>query len=197
LNTITRSELLKIGHFTAILIIITALPVCADIYKYIDGDGVLHFTDVPVSKGQDRLYIMEQPKKIKKIYSSRKYDRYISAASRKYGVSFHLLKAMIKVESDFNPRAVSRAGAKGLMQIMPLNFNSLKITDPFNPKENIYGGTQYLRKLLEHYDGKLTLALAAYNAGPTTVDQYETIPPFPETQQYVKKVLKYYYAYKR
>jgi soluble lytic murein transglycosylase len=176
---------------------ITALPVCADIYKYIDGDGVLHFTDVPVSKGQDRLYIMEQPKKIKKIYSSRKYDKYISAASRKYGVSFQLLKAMIKVESDFNPRAVSRAGAKGLMQIMPLNFNSLKITDPFNPKENIYGGTQYLRKLLEHYDGKLTLALAAYNAGPTTVDRYETIPPFPETQQYVKKVIQYYYAYKK
>ncbi len=193
----TKIKYLKIGHFTAILIMITALPVCADIYKYIDGNGVLHFTDVPISKGQDRLYIVEKPKKIKKIYSSRKYDSYISAASRKYGVSFHLLKAMIKVESDFNPHAVSRAGAKGLMQIMPLNFNSLKITDPFNPKENIYGGTQYLRKLLEHYDGKLTLALAAYNAGPTTVDQYKTIPPFPETQQYVTKVIRYYYAYKR
>jgi soluble lytic murein transglycosylase len=80
---------------------------------------------------------------------------------------------------------------------MSLNFNPLKITDPFNPKENIYGGTQYLRKLLEHYDGKLTLAFAAYNAGPTMVDQYKTIPPFPETQQYVKKVIRYYYAYKR
>jgi len=99
---------------------------------------------------------------------------------------------MIKVESNFNPRAVSRAGALGLMQIMPKNLKSLKIRDPFDPFQNIMGGTKYLKYLLNRFDDRLSLALAAYNAGPKRVEEHNRIPPFPETQNYVKKVTRYY-----
>jgi soluble lytic murein transglycosylase-like protein len=120
------------------------------------------------------------------------YDHAISEASKRHGVSFSLLKALIKAESDFNPRAVSRAGARGLMQLMPDNIKTLKIKNPFDPKENIMGGAQYLKNLINRFGGKLPLALAAYNAGPGVVEQYQRIPPFKETQDFVQEVMKYY-----
>ena len=104
---------------------------------------------------------------------------------------------MIKAESDFNPWAVSRAGAKGLMQIMPDNIRALNIKDPFDPWENIKGGAQYLKQLLERFNGDLPLALAAYNAGPNTVDRYRGIPPIQETRDFVDRVLKYYSIYEK
>ncbi len=182
--------------YTIFCIHIASLTAFADIYKYIDSSGVLHFTNIPVSNHY-QLFIKGRPdKKLKKSASGR-YDKYISAASRRYRISFPLLKAMIKVESDFNPRAVSKAGAKGLMQIMPKNYPALNINDPFNPRENIYGGTRYIKDLLSRYKGKLPLALAAYNAGPSAVDKYKKIPPYPETQNYVKNVMRYYYTFKK
>lgn len=172
--------------------------VFADIYTYVDKNGVMHFTNVPTSKPADiRVYLKEFPNGDVKIYSTDKYDHVITQASNRYGVEFPLLKAIIKAESDFNHRAVSRKGAVGLMQIMPANFRELKIDDPFNPWENIMGGARYLKKLLTYYQGKLPLALAAYNAGPNAVDLYKNIPPYMETENYVEKVMKYYYAYKR
>jgi soluble lytic murein transglycosylase len=104
---------------------------------------------------------------------------------------------VIKVESDFNPEAVSKKGAKGLMQIMPDNFKSLAVKDPFNPSQNIMGGVLYLQRLLKRYEYKLPLVLAAYNAGPEAVDKYKNIPPYEETQNYVKKVMETYSQYKK
>ena len=126
-----------------------------------------------------------------------RYDDLITEASKKHGVSFSLLKALIKIESDFNPRAISSAGAKGLMQIMPENIRALNIKDPFDPLENIMGGTCYLKKLIRRFDGKLPMALAAYNAGPNMVDRYKRIPPFKETENFVEKVMKYYSIFKK
>ena len=165
-------------------------PVEADIYKYIDSDGVLHFTNIPISSGY-QLYIREKPRK-ETGPSEDMFDHHISEAARRHGLDFFLLKAMIKVESDFDPRAVSEKGAKGLMQIMPFNFDRLHIVDPFDPEENIMGGAKYMKQLLLQYKGRLPLALAAYNAGPNAVDRYKRIPPYRETENYVRKVMKQY-----
>ncbi len=176
-----------------------ASPAAADIYRYIDKNGVCHFTNVPVSSGYE-IFIKEEPggEDDGEVYTSDKYDHFILQASRKHGLDFSLIKALIKVESNFNPKAVSRKGAKGLMQIMPENYSALNITDPFSPWENIMGGSCYLKEMLNRFDGNLSLALAAYNAGPGAVDQYNRmIPPYPETEDYVKKVLNYYHALNR
>jgi len=182
--------------FCTTLFIFTGVLCChADIYSYIDSDGVLHFTNVPTSSNY-KFYLSENPSRVTNKYSTSKYDHFISEASIRYGVSFPLLKALIKIESNFNPKAVSKAGAMGLMQIMPENFEALKITNPFNPRENILGGTLYLKQLMNRFEGKLPLALAAYNAGPTKVERYKKIPPIKETENYVMKIMKSYYLYK-
>jgi len=182
--------------FTVIIIFASVLPVYADIYMYIDIEGVLHFTNTPTSS-KYKIYIKEKSRRSSNIHSTDKYDRLIEEASKRHGVLFPLIKAVIKAESDFDPRAVSKAGALGLMQIMPKNVNALKISDPFNPLENIMGGTRYFKQLIDKYEGKLQLALAAYNAGPSMVDYYNGIPPIKETENYVKRVMKYFYLFKR
>ena len=174
----------------------TCMNAAADIYMYIDSNGILHFSNVPTSS-QFRLYIRERPGRDLYTPNPRSFDRIIREAARTHGLSEPLLKAIIKAESNFNPRAVSKKGAKGLMQIMPKNFNSLNIRNPFNPRENIMGGAKYFKQMHTRYKGKLPLALAAYNAGPHMVDKYKSIPPFPETRNYVEKVMKYYYVYKK
>lgn len=163
----------------------------ADIFTYIDGDGVIHFTNVPTSNNC-RVFIKENKGKIKRYSVPDRYDHFISAAAENHGVSFSLLKAVIKAESDFDPMAVSPKGAVGLMQIMPENFQLLNVSDPYDPWENIMGGAEYLRYLLDTFDGELSLALAAYNAGPTRVQRCKGIPPIRETEQYVQRVMKYY-----
>lgn len=179
-----------------ILGIVFSNPCLADIYMYIDSSGTVNFTNTPTSNNY-RLYIKEKPEKIKpRIINIKKYDDIIKKAQKKFGVEFSLIKAVIHVESDFNPRAVSKKGAKGLMQIMPDNYKMLSVTDPFNPSQNIMGGTRYLQRLLKRYEYKLPLVLAAYNAGPVVVDKYQRIPPYKETREYVKKVMKTYSRYK-
>lgn len=120
----------------------------------------------------------------------------IKEYSAQYGVNKNLIKAIIAVESCFDKNAVSRVGAQGLMQLMPKTATSLGVYDAFNAKDNIKGGTRYFRQMLELFDFDVELALAAYNAGPNAVKKYNGIPPYKETQTYVKKVIKHYHQYK-
>lgn len=177
---------------TTLFLFVTVPAALADIYMFIDSQGVLHFTNTPTSS-QYKLYIKERPKPAA---ATIQYDEIIQEASKRYGLSFFLIKAMIKVESNFDSRAVSKKGALGLMQIMPQNLQAFNIREPYDPKDNIMGGASYFKSLIERFDGKLPLALAAYNAGPTIVDKYRDIPPIKETKDYVKKVMKYFYLYK-
>ncbi|MBW2368282.1 MAG: lytic transglycosylase domain-containing protein [Deltaproteobacteria bacterium] len=170
-------------------------PAGAEIFTYIDQSGNLHFTNRPVSSVH-RVYVSHRPSLTLADSIPDRYDAIIDKAGRRFNLSRALLKAIIKVESDYNPRAVSRSGAQGLMQIMPANQRALELGDPFDPDENIMAGARYLSKLVKQYQGKLLLALAAYNAGPTRVSQTE-FPPFSETRNFVKRVMRYYYSIKR
>jgi soluble lytic murein transglycosylase-like protein len=178
-----------------ILLLIAGVPVSADIYMYRDADGVMHFTNTP-SSPEYRIYIRSPKPRFNSSANINKYDRIIKEAAHRHGVDFSLLKAIIQAESSFNPQAVSKKGARGLMQIMPQNYPALNIKDPFDPRQNIMGGTRYFRKLYDRYNGKLALTLSAYNAGPTVVDRYQRIPPIPETERYVEKVMRFYRHYK-
>ena len=183
----------SVGMLVVALVLFAVVPnATADIYMFIDSQGVLHFTNAPTSS-QYTLYIKERPKPAA---ATKKYDGIIQEASETFDLSFYLLKAIIKVESDFDSRAVSKKGALGLMQIMPQNLEAFNIREPYDPKQNIMAGARYFKSLIERFQGKLPLALAAYNAGPTIVDRYRNVPPIEETQTYVKRVMKYFYHYK-
>ncbi|HBH87795.1 MAG TPA: lytic transglycosylase [Syntrophaceae bacterium] len=181
------------------LILAFASPVSADIYKYVDTEGVLHLTNVPTQTGVKYTLIMRE----KRVLLNRKlaqnisqYDELIKKASGKYNVEPALVKAIIKAESNFNHRAVSPKGAKGLMQLMPATASHLQVQDSFHPENNIEGGVKYVRYLLNFFNGNLPLALAAYNAGENAVVKYGGIPPYRETQTYVRRVLSYLERFK-
>lgn len=192
-------HLKRVAVIVGLAVILVALPTMtlqADIYKYRDKNGVLHFSNVPTSS-KYRLYMGRKKPVQFNAYSTDQYDALIIDASNRHQVSFPLLKAIIKTESGFNHRAVSKKGALGLMQIMPENAKALKVKDPFDPRENIMAGTRYFKQLYKRFNGKLDLALAAYNAGPNAVEKYNKIPPYRETRNYVRKVLWYYDFYRQ
>ena len=158
----------------------------ADIYKYLDENGVAHFTNITKGKGY-RKVISEN-----KTRSKKDYDRIITGKSSKYKIEPAIIRAVITAESNWNPVAVSNRGAIGLMQLMPSTAKDMQVVNPFDPEENIEGGARYLRHLLNRFNGDIELALAAYNAGPARVEKSGGIPPIPETEKFVKKVLSIY-----
>ena len=123
--------------------------------------------------------------------TDKNLEEIYAEASQTYGVSIDLLKAMTKQESNFDPNATSRSGAQGLMQLMPATAAGLGVTDAYDPYQNVMGGAKYIRQMLDKYNGNVSLALAAYNAGSNNVDKYGGIPPFAETQNYVAKITQY------
>jgi len=167
------------------------------LYYYVDENGVYHFSDKRTNEKYDKVMVWSDKNlpAIKKELNIN-FDLYIKEASVYYGVDKDLIRAMIKVESDYDPYAVSRKGARGLMQLMPETAQMFRLVNPFHPRDNIFAGVAYFKALLVKYKGNVKLALAAYNAGPSAVDKYQGIPPYPETKNYVKKVLEWQKRYK-
>lgn len=192
-KTVIMKKVLWRSLLITVFIVCTG-PLKAEIYMYRDSQGVLHFSNVPTSV-KYTAFMKEEASESFFIFPDTRYDLVIAEAARENELSFHLIKALIHVESYFNPRAVSEKGALGLMQIMPENLEALSITNPFDPRENIHGGATYLKAMIHRFDGNLNLALAAYNAGPAAVEKYNSIPPYRETREYVQKVLELYKKY--
>lgn len=177
----------KIALFFLLLMVCLAPLAEADIYRYVDASGHMHFTNVP-TEDKYRFYSGEGDK--------YRLETLIHHFAQKFQLDKALVKAVIKVESDFNPRVVSSKGAQGLMQLMPETAREIGIRDPFDPSDSIYGGSLYLRQMLDSFDSNLDYALAAYNAGPNTVRKFGGIPPYEETQNYVKRVKHYFDFYR-
>jgi hypothetical protein len=181
-----------------------------NIYQYSDKNGVIHFSNVGVGNSkkykklkstvqaerQNSTAPQHSPAPSRAPLSSSNYPStyvdIINTACGRHGVDPALVHALVKVESDFNPYALSRKGAMGLMQLMPETALVMNVGNSFNPNDNIDGGVKYLRYLIDRYEGNLQLALAAYNSGETAVKKWGTIPPYPETQNYVQRIMKIY-----
>lgn len=179
----------------------------ASVYFYTAEDGSVSLSNVPAD---NRYRVLIAEPKVKALAApavaaakpppflanKAQYNRIVAAAARTYGLDVALLHALISVESRYDPKAVSRTGAAGLMQLMPVTARRYGVTDSFDPVQNINGGAQYLSDLLKLFNGDVSLAIAAYNAGENAVVRYgNRIPPFPETQDYVPKVLGFYRKY--
>lgn len=183
------------GRFLLHLLVLVgglaALPATShgDIYRYVDARGVVHFTNTPTDSNY-ALYLREKS-------AGGNLAEVIRRHANRFRIDEALVRAVIKVESDFNPRALSSKGAQGMMQLIPETARDMNVADPFDPEQNIRGGTRYLRLMLDRFDGDLELALAAYNAGPTTVQRHGGIPPYRETLDYVDRVKRYLDYYRR
>ena len=179
----------------------------ADIYKYVDAEGVVHFTNARPSNGQGHLFIKSNdarrvfagtsvPPSDHDLARFTRYDDWIRQAAGLYQIPEQLVRAVIKVESDYDPRAVSVSGARGLMQLMPDTADRLQVRDINDPRENIFGGVRFLRILANSFNGDLELTVAGYNAGEDAVMRAGGIPAIPETRDYVVKVTRFYRRYR-
>ena len=190
----------------------------AEIFKYVDKDGVIHFTNTPTSgeatavslpplnQANFQKYFPTYPNfqyyqprgfyPLSVFPDQAQYDPHIRMTCKLYGLDCNLVKAVIRAESGFNPQAVSPKGAMGLMQLMPGTSRDLGVLNPFDPMQNIDGGARYLKMMLDRFNNNLIFALAAYNAGPEAVEKAGGIPPFDETQIYVKRVMDFYSRYR-
>ncbi len=189
---------LKISKTCLLVILLFFMAVpngYGNIYLFINQEGDLIYTNRPTAS-DNKVFVKKKPSPalLQKIPAN--YDHIIARAARRFGLSVSLIKAVIKAESDYDPMATSKTGAMGLMQIMPDNASRFKLKDPYDPHENIMAGARYLKNLVTRFDGRIILALAAYNAGPGTVDRYDTIPPYEETELFVERVMTYYYVLK-
>jgi soluble lytic murein transglycosylase-like protein len=196
----------KAVRFTAMIGILlfaatVPTPALADIFVYVDNEGVMHFSNAP-THNRYRVYMKERrgiPAEVEISIKpdTNKYDHLITESCGLHGVDFALVKAIIRAESSFDPYAISTKGAEGLMQLMPETSKRLNVANPFDPHENIKGGVKYLRYLLDRFNYDLKLSLAAYNAGETTVAQVKGVPNYRETKSYVAEVMRYYKEYKK
>jgi soluble lytic murein transglycosylase len=172
----------------------------ADIYRYVDADGVVHFSNTQPDE-KFELYLREGPKArpaLPLAGSSAGDDwmaMYAERYARAHNLSPALVRAIIKAESNGQRKAVSRKGAMGVMQLMPFTSKRMNVSDPFDPIENIEGGVKYIKELLATFEGNLANTIAAYNAGPAAVKKYGGIPPYQETRQYVRRVMDLYRQY--
>ena len=191
-----RSKGLLVLIFSAGLFPLLNLETSAEIYKYVDEEGVIHYTDRPKNSNYKLLQIFnkfsynKRPQIAKKSIGNLK--PIIDEVAQRYGQDPKLIQSIISRESNFNAAAVSPKGAMGLMQLMPQTAKRFNVKDPFHPRDNIEGGVAYLDYLMRMFDNDLELALAAYNAGESNVMNYSGIPPFKETRNYVKNVLGSY-----
>jgi soluble lytic murein transglycosylase-like protein len=169
------------------------------VYGFVDESGTYHFTNmIPVGK-KFRIIISDRIKSIiTKNINNTDYDTMIALHAANHGVDPLLIKAVMKAESNFNPRALSHKGAQGLMQLMPDTARLMKVDDPFDPDDNIKGGARYLKYLDDIFGGNLELMLAGYNAGPRRVIENKmNVPPYEETKTYIQRVKSYYNKLKR
>ena len=192
----------RVGPRSLMLLLIaaaigTATPAAAQVYKRKAQDGTSYFTNIQPNPSIQRV-ALAQPASYE---TSRQpavdygvYSQEIAEAAARHAVPERLIWAVIRAESGFDPRAVSPRGARGLMQLMPETAAILGVRDPFNPRENINAGARHLRGMMERFRNDLPLAIAAYNAGERPVASYRGIPPYPETREYVARVLRYYGA---
>ena len=146
----------------------------------------------PVTKVNANIYSAQAETGAEKISTREQIKNIVFRAAKKHGVDEKLVNALIKQESGFNPNVKSKVGAMGLMQLMPATAKGLGVTNPMDPEQNVEGGVKYLKSMLNKYNGNVILALAAYNAGPGAVDKYDGVPPYKETQNYVKSILANY-----
>jgi hypothetical protein len=174
------------------VVVLLAVPASAETYRFVEADGTVHFTNAPTdpqyqrmgfTSGTERGWLQLPGPDL------TPYAREIREAAERYGVEEGLIRAVIRVESGFNSRAVSPKGARGLMQLMPGTASMLGVRDSFDPRQNIDGGVRHLRGLIDRFGSDLTLALAAYNAGEQAVVNHRGIPPYRETRDYVTRIL--------
>jgi soluble lytic murein transglycosylase-like protein len=192
----------------SLLVLLVAAPASADIYECRGADGSVNFTNVSRGRGC-RLVVRESDTRQRQRGATlpqrrrgtatpdryTRYDAYLREAAALYQLPEAFLRAVMKVESDFVFDVVSHAGAMGLMQLMPRTAASMGVRDPFDPRQNVLGGARYLRILANLFDGDLVLTVAAYNAGEGAVMRHGGVPPYAETQRYVRRVLGHYYAF--
>ena len=199
LNSAKRASLAAAALVCASIALASSSAFAAPIYVYKEPDGSIRFTTKAPPQGvkAEVFTAKNAPYSVLgglirrsegRLFPDR-FASFIEEACTEHGVETSLVRALIHTESAFNPRAVSPKGAQGLMQLMPAVARILGVKNPFDPKQNIFGGTRHLALLIRKYDGNLKLALAAYNAGEGAVEEYGGIPPYPETQEYVRRVM--------
>jgi soluble lytic murein transglycosylase-like protein len=191
---------LKPTFFLVTLLMASAVAARSQIYTYVDGGGVRHYTDVPDNNRYRLLILSPQDRTASGdrydamlLAKAGRYDSIIEKAAVSASIEPNLLRAVIVVESGFNSHAVSKRGAMGLMQLMPATAMRFGVSNPYDPRENVHAGARYLKFLIDRFGQDLRLALAAYNAGEQAVDRNGgQIPPFAETMAYVPRVMKIY-----
>jgi soluble lytic murein transglycosylase-like protein len=170
----------------AVALLLAAAPAAAEVRVEVRADGLQVIRNEPAAARERRLAGRLLP------FPSQRLAELAERRAAEQALDPRLVQAVMQVESGFNPRALSTKGAIGLMQLMPETARDLAVADPWDPEQNVDGGTRYLRRMLDHFSGDLTFALAAYNAGPNAVLRHAGVPPFPETRAYVSKVLCLY-----